>query len=153
MSRVHQYLFFLLPLMMISPHTSAQEDYKLWLQYAKVQDSKLATEYKFKINGIVALSNSETIQVASKELQLGLLGMLDTKIDIKQIIDNENVLIFGSKTSLNDDILKYLKNELDQINDEGYIIKTISIVFSFATKSPIIAFAKKRMPYRSITPL
>lgn len=127
MSRLHLYLLFVLPLLMVSVHSTAQADYKLWLQYAKVQDSKLALEYKSKINGIVALGNSETIQVASKELQLGLSEMLDTKIEVKQNLEDENVLIFGSKSSLNDELITALKKEFDQINDEGYIIKTISL--------------------------
>ena len=113
---------------MVSINLSAQADYKLWLQYAKVQNTKWTTEYKSNINnGIVSLGNSETIQAATKELQLGLSGLLDTKITVQQNIEDENILILGSKSSLNEEILKNLKNELNQINDEGYIIKTISI--------------------------
>ncbi|MBP7470604.1 MAG: alpha-glucuronidase, partial [Flavobacterium sp.] len=105
--------------------SSAQTDYKLWLQYEKVQDAKLVSEYQSTINGIVALDNSETIQAATKELQLGLSGLLGNKINVQQNVEAENVLILGSKSSLKEDILKNLKNDFDLINDEGYIIKTI----------------------------
>ena len=126
MSRLpYTYLLFLLPLLLISFNSSAQVDYKLWLQYAKVSDSKLASEYNSNINGIIALGNSETIQAASKELQLGLSGLLGNTIAIQQNIEAENGLIFGSKTSLNEAISKNLNNEFEQINNEGYIIKTI----------------------------
>lgn len=121
------YLLFLLPLLLISINSSAQEDYKLWLQYAKVSDAKLASEYNSDINGIIALGNSETIHVASKELQLGLFGLLGNTTAIQQNIEAENVLILGSKTSLNQDISKNLNKEFEQINNEGYIIKTIQI--------------------------
>jgi alpha-glucuronidase len=121
------YLFFLLSFLMVSINSSAQADYKLWLQYEKVQNTQLAKEYKSKINAIVALGNSETIQAASKELQMGLSGLLDTKIVVQQNLENKNNLVFGSKSSLNNELLKNLKNEFDLINDEGYIIKTISI--------------------------
>jgi alpha-glucuronidase len=125
--QIKKSFLLLLPFLFLSINLFAQADYKLWLQYRKVQDSKLALEYKSNINGIVAFGNFETIQVASKELQLGLSGLLDTKIEVQQNIDIENALIFGSKASLNEEILKNLKNEFEQINDEGFIIKTISL--------------------------
>ncbi|OOG65898.1 alpha-glucuronidase family glycosyl hydrolase [Flavobacterium sp. A45] len=123
---------------MLSLTASAQEDYKLWLQYRKLQDSELIATYKSKINGIVTFGNSETIQVASKELQLGLSGMLGTTIGVHQNIATENTLIIGSKSSLKEDILKNLKSELEQINDEGYIIKNIS----FNNKNHILITGK-----------
>ena len=119
------YFSLLLTLFMSTVDSSAQTDYKLWLQYEKVQDAKLVSEYQSTINGIVALDNSETIQAATKELQLGLSGLLGNKINVQQNVEAENVLILGSKSSLKEDILKNLKNDFDLINDEGYIIKTI----------------------------
>ena len=128
MSRLtYVFSLFLIPLLLFCINSSAQADYKLWLQYKKIQDSKLASEYKSKINGFFALGNSATIQVTSKELQSGLSSLLDTKIQTQQDINGENTLVFGSKSSLNEDIIKNLKNELDQVNNEGYIIKTFSL--------------------------
>ncbi|TRX22580.1 alpha-glucuronidase [Flavobacterium franklandianum] len=128
MNRIsYKYILLLFPFLMISITLSAQEDYKLWLQYAKVEDTKLASDYNSNINGIIALGNSETIRVASKELQLGLSSLLDNTTVIQQNIEAENVLILGSKTSLNEAISKSLNKEFEQINNEGYIIKTIQI--------------------------
>lgn len=112
---------------MISLKSSAQQDYRLWLQYKKVSDPKLALEYQSKIKGIVTLGKSETIQVASKELQLGLSGLLNTETLAQQKITNDNALIFGSKSSLDENIQKELKKEFELINDEGYIIKSILV--------------------------
>jgi len=128
MNRSHYlYFLFLLPLFTASIKLSAQVDYKLWLQYAKVSDAKLAVEYNSNINGICVLGNSKTIQAASKELQLGLFGLLGNNIAIQQNIEAENVLIFGSKSFLDKAVLKNLKNEFEKINDEGYIIKNIQL--------------------------
>lgn len=121
------YFYLLLTLFMSTVDSSAQTDYKLWLQYEEVQDAKLVSEYQSTINGIVALGNSETIQVATKELQLGLSGLLGNKISIQQNIGAENVLILGSKSSLKDEIQKNLKNDFELINEEGYIIKSIKL--------------------------
>ncbi|RVT74899.1 alpha-glucuronidase [Flavobacterium sufflavum] len=123
------FLYILLQLsFLIAPfNMSAQEDYKLWLQYKKVQHTKIASNYQSKINGIVALGNSETIQVATKEIQLGLSGLLDSTIALQQNTDKENMLILGNKLLLDENILKNIKNEFDLINEEGYIIKTIQL--------------------------
>lgn len=106
---------------------SAQQDYKLWLQYDKMRDDALVSQYRSKINGIVAVGNSKTIQVSSKEMQLGLSGLLGNPISMQQDMNNQNVLILGSKSFLDTTIQEKLKKEFEQINDEGYIIKTISL--------------------------
>ncbi|MFA9192636.1 alpha-glucuronidase family glycosyl hydrolase [Flavobacterium sp. FZUC8N2.13] len=123
------FLYLLLQLsFLIAPfNISAQEDYKLWLQYKKVQDTKIASNYQSKINGIYALGNSETIQAATKEMQSGLSGLLDRTIALQQNTNSENLLILGIQSSLDEAILKNLKNELDLINNEGYLIKSIQL--------------------------
>jgi alpha-glucuronidase len=120
-------VFFYFFLLIGTFTVAAQEDYKLWLQYAKVKDSNLALAYNSNISGIFALGNSETIQAASKELQLGLSSLLGNPILAKPNYESENVLIFGSKSSLKEAVLDNLKNEFDLINDEGYIIKSIKL--------------------------
>lgn len=121
------YLLIQLSFLIAPSHMSAQEDYKLWLQYNKIQDSKIAVKYQSKINGIVAFGNSETIQAASKEIQLGLSGLLGQKVLLQQHTNKENMLILGNQSSLDEAILKNVKSEFDLINNEGYIIKTIQL--------------------------
>lgn len=118
---------FQLTFLMVFINLSAQEDYKLWLQYEKVQDLKLVSQYKSNINRIVALGDSETIQLSLKEIQLGLSGLLGTEISTTQNTNGENSLVLGTKSSLNENILKNFKNEFDLINKEGFIIKTIKL--------------------------
>lgn len=121
------YLLIQLSFLIAPSHMSAQEDYKLWLQYNKIQDSKIAVKYQSKINGIVAFGNSETIQAASKEIQLGLSSLLGQKVLLQQHTNKENMLILGNQSSLDEAILKNVKSEFDLINNEGYIIKTIQL--------------------------
>ena len=123
----NKYFLALLPFLIVSCNLFAQADYKLWLQYNAVENKEIAAVYASKIQGLVALGTSGTLQIASKELQLGLSSLLDDKIPVQQNTDLENVLIFGSKSSLNEELSKKIENEFNQINDEGYIIKTISL--------------------------
>lgn len=132
------YLLFLFIFLSNKADLFAQLNYKLWLQYTKVADSKSLSNYNSKINGTIAFGNSETIRAASKELQLGLSGLLDNKIITQQSIDVDNVLILGSKSSLQIDLVKNLDKEFQRINDEGYIIKSIT----YEGKSHILITAK-----------
>lgn len=133
-----RYLLFLFIFLSNKADLFAQLNYKLWLQYTKVADSKSLSNYNSKINGTIAFGNSETIHAASKELQLGLSGLLDNKITTQQSIDVDNVLILGSKSSLQIDLVKNLDKEFQRINDEGYIIKSIT----YEGKSHILITAK-----------
>ncbi|WP_433765693.1 alpha-glucuronidase family glycosyl hydrolase [Flavobacterium ginsenosidimutans] len=114
------FLFFL-----ISFSSSAQKDYKLWLQYNVVSNSAMTSEYNGNLKGIVVLGNSETIKIAKKELQTGLQDMLEMIPEIRSDIKGENNLIVGSQSSLNAEIKKELKSDFDKINSEGFVIKSI----------------------------
>jgi len=106
--------------------SSAQKDYKLWLQYNKVENKNLKTEYLSGIKEIVSLGKSETSKIASSELQSALEKMLDKKFEIQSTITGDQNVIIGSKELLTAELQKEIGN-FDQINDEGFIIKSISI--------------------------
>lgn len=110
----------------ISLTASAQKDYKLWLQYDKITDHNLRTKYLSEIQGIVSFGNSETTAISSKELQTALTDMVGTTISVKSKLDQSSIII-GSQTSLNSEILKAAQIDFNQINDEGFILKSISI--------------------------
>jgi alpha-glucuronidase len=102
----------------------ANDGYKLWLQYRLVENDALRQSYQSNIQNIVPFGNSETIKIALKELKLGLSGMLGSEFLSNG--DSNNTLIFGSKNNLNKDILVELGNGFNGVNEEGYIIKSIS---------------------------
>jgi len=106
--------------------SSAQKDYKLWLQYNKVDNANLKTEYLSTIQEIVSFGKSETVKIAFTELQSGLDEMLGKKFENKSTISGDHNIIISSKEYLTPEILKEVGN-FDQINDEGFIIKSISI--------------------------
>lgn len=118
---------FVFLFLLISFSASAQRDYKLWLQYNVVSNSAIASEYKNNLKGIVVLGNSETLKIAEKELKTGFSDMLGNIPEIKSDIKGENNLIIGSQSNLNAEIKNELKSDFDKINNEGFIIKSISI--------------------------
>jgi len=102
----------------------ANDGYKLWLQYDLIKNESLRKAYQSHLKGLMPLGDSETIKVAFKELELGLNGMLGIAFSSKT---NENMLIFGAKDNLEQNVAIQLNNEFNQINDEGFIIKSISL--------------------------
>jgi len=112
---------------MVTWTASAQKDYKLWLQYDKIQNAVVASEYKNNLQGIVSLGSSPTATISLAELETGILNMLGNKPEIGSVIKGENNLIVGSQTALNLDLQKVLESDFQNINNEGFIIKSISL--------------------------
>jgi len=122
-----RYFLFLFAIFLFSVSLSAQEDYKLWMRYDKVEDSALLLEYQSQIQGIVTFGNSQTMQASCNELLEGLSGLLGSTIMLKQNTNQGDLVIIGSKSSLSKDILKIVEGDLELINKEGYLIKTIAL--------------------------
>lgn len=104
----------------------AQKDYKLWLQY----DNNINSENKLELASykeIVAFGNSETLSIAVKELALGLNAMVGNSITINSKIETNKALIVGSMKTLDLNIQKLLAADFDKINEEGYLIKAITL--------------------------
>jgi alpha-glucuronidase len=125
----------------ISWSVSAQKDYKLWLQYDAVTNSELKSDYLSNIQGIITLGNSETMTIATSELQSALMNMLGQKITVSTKLEGNNNIIMGSKVSLSLEIQKAVGSDLDKINEEGYVIKSVSI----NNKKHIIISGKKEI--------
>jgi len=111
----------------ISFSALGQKDYKLWLQYDEITNSKISSEYNAALKGIVSLGNSETSKIAANELESGLQNMLGNTLLIKSKLEGDHNIIIGSKASLNSEIQNAIAADFDKINDEGFIIKSISI--------------------------
>src|SRR5690606_1793036 len=103
----------------------ANDGYKLWLQYDYIKNQPLRLEYASATKTLMSLGDSETIKVASKELERGLTGMLGS--EYKSASNKNSVVIFGNKSNLSEDITRQLGNAFNEINEEGYIIKSFSL--------------------------
>ena len=57
----------------------AEDGYRLWLRYDKIEDAKLLAQYRRLITGIQSNNASATSDVAKKELLCGLTGIVGYK--------------------------------------------------------------------------
>lgn len=118
-------IIFCFSLLLITLSSFATNGYELWLRYQKIEDKDLLNEYCHLITGIETLGDSETIKVISNEIHKGLLGLLGIDYSLHAETSENNTLIIGSRTNLPSDILNILADKYSQINDEGFIIKSI----------------------------
>lgn len=104
---------------------SAENGYDLWLRYVKIDNAKLAKEYLVVNKNIHFPANTEVLQAAKKELATGLEGMLNIKLNEQSKISGKS-LVIGTPASNELIAGMSLANELKQLDDEGYIIRTVT---------------------------
>ncbi|KAA3627104.1 MAG: alpha-glucuronidase, partial [Bacteroidetes bacterium] len=99
----------------------AEDGYRLWLRYDKIQNEVIRKDYMKKLKGFVTLGNSSTLDIASSELQYGLTGLLDESVNEKKGVYKNNMIILGKGKEA---LLKSLNLEenLAAAGKEGYVI-------------------------------
>ena len=109
-------------ILVVSYTTFANDGYDLWLKYEKLQNAKMIEQYKNKLQSISISGGSPTIQKAKDELTNALRGLIGItpKWTGEQIMPGS--LIIGTPSS-SKTIAALNISELEQINQDGYIIK------------------------------
>src|SRR4051812_4804222 len=93
-----KYLLFVCCLAVYILH--AEDGYRLWLRYDKVDDNKLLEQYRNEILFIRFTRSSPTLDAAKEELLNGLQGLLDEKILLQNRIENGSVLVGTTADSI-----------------------------------------------------
>ena len=100
----------------------ADDGYRLWLRYDKIDDNIILQQYRSAIKAIKFYGASSTISAAKKELQNGLQGLLDKKFPEQLQIINGTVIAGAASNSS----IKNLSLNIDKKNlgTEGFFITT-----------------------------
>ncbi len=102
----------------------AEDGYRLWLRYDKIDDAKLLQEYSKKIISIKIAGASTTFSAAREELINGLQGLLGKKITEQNTIGDGTVLV-GTATDAT--IRSLISGEdLNKAGREGFIIRSVT---------------------------
>lgn len=113
--------FFLLFTFLFFTHLLYAEDgYRLWLRYDKIDDNKLLQQYRSLIGSIVFTGQSPTLDVAKKELETGLTGLLDKRIPIVEQIRKNSIAIYKKQNGGSENGINY-----DLLGNEGFAIYTL----------------------------
>ncbi len=105
----------------------ANNGYDLWLQYRFIQNKELRSNYQSNIQKLIPVGSSESIKVGLKELKSALNGMLGSEFLSEAHNEDANTLLFGSEKNLSENIRIQLGNAFNEINNEGFIIRSFSI--------------------------
>jgi alpha-glucuronidase len=105
----------------------AEDGYRLWLRYDRVEDAALRTEYASALKYLVLEKKSPVLNAAENELKIALRGLLGgERVSVGNIGESGALLLGTPSTSQIISSLK-LSAELQQLGDEGYYIFSTTI--------------------------
>jgi alpha-glucuronidase len=102
---------------------AADDGYRAWLRYDKVQDSDRLDHYRSLTRSIVISDDTPTMSAAKSELSHGVKGLLATDPVFSSTLESDGAVILG--TPQNSRIIaSYLTDEKRaRIGNEGYVIE------------------------------
>jgi alpha-glucuronidase len=100
----------------------AEDGYRLWLRYDKIDNPTLLQQYRDNIAGIQFTSPTPTLKVAKEELLNGLEGLLGKKLKEQKTIAEKFLVVGTSSTSTT--IQSLLSSSHLNLGTEGFIINT-----------------------------
>lgn len=121
---MHKLILFLITLSCLSQFSYPEDGYRLWLRYDLISDKKILEEYSEQISGLMVLGSSATIRCALQELLEGIQGMVGKPlIPLYHQITN-GIIILGNYN--HEQVIQTLisKNEINELRDDGYFIKS-----------------------------
>lgn len=83
----------------------AEDGYRLWLRFDKIDDNTLLQQYRNQISSVFFEGSSLTLNVAKKELITGLQGLLDKKISESKAVNNSSIVISLSIVNIDKTLL------------------------------------------------
>lgn len=117
--------YFTLCLLVASVFAYAEDGYRLWLRYDKIDDPTLLKEYRDDIAGVQFLSISPTLNIGKQELLNDLSSLLDKEfIEQKKIADK---FIVAGTPLTSTTIKTFLSSGNFNLGKEGFVINTKNI--------------------------
>ncbi len=104
----------------------AEDGYRLWLRYDKIDDPVLLQQYRNVISGIHIEGSSATIGIVKDELNTALSGLLAKKISFVSTVTDKCIVagIAKGSTFISS---QFSNDELDKLGNDGFIIRSKKI--------------------------
>lgn len=113
---LYAFLFF------TSSALMAEDGYRLWLRYDKIQDAAVLKKYQAAVRAVVFETRSVNQVVAKTELLNGLKGLLGGPVSAKKEIVTGSLVVGTPLT--NAEIKRLLSEKKYKLGKEGYLIKS-----------------------------
>jgi len=105
----------------------AEDGYRLWLRYDRIDDPQLLQQYRRNISSCTfPVTGSETLSAARNELTDAIPGLLGRPLDYTTS-PSANTLIAGTPASLHELTRLHWDSDLDRLGDEGFIIRRYTL--------------------------
>ena len=114
----------LIILIILPALTKAENGYDLWLRYKKISNNSLLDQYKKQIISPVVLGSSQTIAIIRTELSQAFSALTGIPYKVLSSPGKPGSFIAGSVSSSTIISSIITKEELNNIGNEGFIIKT-----------------------------
>jgi alpha-glucuronidase len=101
----------------------AENGYRAWLRYDKIDNEKVLEVYRTQIKNVVFPGNSPTLLAAKKELKHGLTGLFGEAIAFKNSKLQNGTLLVATAADLDQYAGLNSNNLLQNVGPEGYIIQ------------------------------
>jgi len=98
----------------------AEDGYRLWLRYDRIDDPALLTQYRSSVTAMVFPAPSPTLLVARNELLDDLGSMLDKKLPIRTT-PSDNCILAGTPSS-SPVIAQLLSSKYPGLAGDGYVL-------------------------------
>src|SRR5688500_3139705 len=119
-------IFFAVYAALLSHNVYAEDGYRLWLRYNKLESSSAAT-YRSQIKYLVVQGDSATMATVRDELKLGISGLLGTNLSFNWDVDPGGAVLAGTPKSSPLIARLKLETQLSSLGNEGYIIRSVNI--------------------------
>ena len=103
----------------------ADDGYRLWLRYDKIDDPVLLQQYRNNIAGVQFVSSSPTLSVAKQELLNDLQSLLDKKITDQNTV-SEKFIVAGTPAT-SQIVKQFLSTGNFNLGKEGFVISSQKI--------------------------
>jgi len=105
----------------------AEDGYRLWLRYDRIDDPQLLQQYRRNISSCTfPVTGSETLSAARNELTDAIPGLLGRPLHYTTT-PSANTLIAGTPASLHELTRLHWNSNLDRLGDEGFIIRRYTL--------------------------
>jgi alpha-glucuronidase len=104
-----------------------EDGYDLWLRYTLIDDPAVLADYQTAISQIVMGNLSPTLLVVRNELTSALENLLEKPTPITNRVTQEGAVLVGTPVSLTAITDLKLSDELEQVGNEGYIIRRTAV--------------------------
>ncbi|MCU0643935.1 MAG: alpha-glucuronidase [bacterium] len=120
------FILFFIFILVLNKSSNADDGYRLWLKYDKIADAEVLNSYKKLITSQIVIGESATSQIIKNELSLAFQGLFGETVPERNTL-NENALIIACHSDLPPGILGQTRRQVSELNDEGFLIKTVCI--------------------------